>query len=226
MKILIVDDHMLIREGLKKVLKQLEADVEIFESPSAARTFEIAQANTDLDLIVLDLMLADACGLDTLQTLRRNYTDIPVVILSASTEPRNAVRCIKNGAVGFIPKSTTTAVLLGAVRLVLSGGIYLPPEVLLAPSGSDDEDAEAPHPDATATARTEIDAAALGLTDRQAQVLALLIQGKTNKEIGRALDLAEQTVKAHISGVLRALNVTNRAQAIVAVAQLGSRLNL
>jgi DNA-binding NarL/FixJ family response regulator len=226
MKILVVDDHMLIREGLKKVLKQLQPDVEILESPSAAGAFEIAQANADLDLILLDLALSDASGLSTLQTLRRNHSDIPVVVLSASGEPTNAVRCIKNGAAGFIPKSATAGVLLGAVRLVLSGGVYLPPEVLLAERGPEDEDADPPRPDATTTSRTEIDAAAFGLTDRQAQVLALLIQGKTNKEIGRVLDLAEQTVKTHISGVLRALNVTTRAQAIVAVAQLGIKLNL
>jgi DNA-binding NarL/FixJ family response regulator len=227
LKILVVDDHLLVREGLKEVLKQLDPGVQIFEAPNAAGAFHLAEAHADLDLILLDLALPDASGFNALQSFRRNHSGIPVVVLSASTEPSDAVRCVKGGAAGFIPKSSTAGVLLGAVRLVLSGGVYLPPEAVLAQRGYGEGSAKPlAHLDAAGTARTQIDAAAFGLTDRQSQVLALLIQGKSNKEIGRALDLAEQTVKTHISGVLRALNVTSRAQAIVAVAQLGIKLNL
>jgi DNA-binding NarL/FixJ family response regulator len=225
LKILVVDDHLLVREGLKEVLKQVDSDVQIFESSNVAGAFRVAEAHGDLDLILLDLVLPDASGFTALQGLRRDHGDIPVVVLSASTEPSDAVRCIKGGAAGFIPKSSSAGVLLGAVRLVLSGGVYLPPEVLLAQCGYGEGEKPFAALDEAGTARTRIDAAAFGLTDRQAQVLALLIKGKSNKEIGRALDLAEQTVKTHISGVLRALNVTTRAQAIVAVAQLGIKLN-
>ena len=226
LKVLVVDDHLLVREGLKEVLKQVDANVRIFESPNAAGAFQAAEANPDLDLILLDLTLPDASGFTALQGLRRDHGDIPVVVLSASTEASDAVRCIRGGAAGFIPKSSTAGVLLGAVRLVLSGGVYLPPEVVLAQRGYGEDAKPLSALDAAGTTRTRIDAVAFGLTDRQAQVLALLIKGKSNKEIGRALDLAEQTVKTHISGVLRALNVTTRAEAIVSVAQLGIKLTL
>lgn len=225
LKILVVDDHLLVREGLKEVLKQLDSKVQIFELPSAAGAFQVAEAHADLDLILLDLALPDASGFTALQTLRRDHGDVPVVVLSASTEPSDAVRCVKGGAAGLIPKSSTAGVLLGAVRLVLSGGVYLPPEAMLAQRGYGEVSARPFAHLNAAAGRTPIDPAEFGLTERQAQVLTLLIQGKSNKEIGRTLDLAEQTVKTHISGVLRALNVTTRAQAIVAVTQLGIRLN-
>jgi DNA-binding NarL/FixJ family response regulator len=225
LKILIVDDHLLVREGLREVLKQFDANTEVLGAANVAEALRAVETSADLDLILLDLALPDASGFSALQKLRQDRSDVPVVVLSASTDPTDAVRCIKAGAAGFIPKSASAGVLLGAVRLVLSGGVYLPPEVLLAQCAYGQETARS-HIDVAGTARSQIDAAAFGLTERQAQVLTLLIQGKTNKEIGRALDLAEQTVKAHISGVLRALNVTTRAQAIIAVAQLGIKLNL
>jgi DNA-binding NarL/FixJ family response regulator len=224
LKVLVVDDHVLVREGLKEVLKQMRENVQIFEAQNAASALQAAAEHPDLDLILLDLALPDSSGFTALQSLRRGHRDIPVVVLSASTDPSDAVRCVKCGAAGFIPKSATAGVLLGALRLVLSGGVYLPPEVVLAQRGGDT--GVLTRLDASDKASTQVDARDLGLTDRQAQVLALLIKGKSNKEIGRELDLAEQTVKAHISGVLRALNVSTRAQAIVAVAQLGIKLDV
>jgi DNA-binding NarL/FixJ family response regulator len=131
-----------------------------------------------------------------------------VVVLSASEQPDTVMRALDAGAMGFIPKTSSNQVLLGALRLVLSGGVYLPAEVLR---------------------RSPIQASAasyrdLGLTQRQAQVLALMVQGKPNKIICRELALAEGTVKIHVTAILKALDVTNRTQAVIAVGKLGLKL--
>lgn len=223
-KILVVDDHLLVREGLKSVLKQVDRHVDVFEAGTAAEAFRIAGMNQDLDLILLDLGLPDFTGHFALGEFRRSHSDVPVVVLSASTDVADVMRCIKDGAAGFIPKSSTAGVTLGALRLVLAGGTYLPPDILLAHEGLQDlgEQPSLAHPaDGQGSA---VAAGALGLSNRQAQVLALLIQGKSNKAIGRDLDLAEQTVKAHISAAMRVLNVTSRTQAVIAVGQLGLNL--
>lgn len=223
MQILVIDDHALVREGLREVLRQVDSAALVLEANSAAEAFRLIASHADLDLILLDLGLPDRSGLDTLADLRRDHSDIPVVVLSGSMEPDDVMRSIKGGAAGFIPKSSPAGVTLGAVRLVLAGGTYLPPEILLA-NGLLWRGLEAAGPVKPAV-QAHVDAPELGLSDRQAQVLALLVRGKSNKEIARALDLAEQTVKAHISGVLRLLNVDNRTHAAMVVAQLGIDLN-
>jgi DNA-binding NarL/FixJ family response regulator len=225
MRFLLVDDHPLVRQGLREVLKQLDPDVEIGEAEDAAAARRLASDDADLDLILLDLALPDDDGLSLLTEFRRDHADVPVVVLSASTEAREVMQCIRLGAAGFIPKTSGAGVMLAALRLVLSGGIYLPPDILLA-QGVLRPGAHRmrlrPRRDGDPT---RLEAAELGLSDRQAQVLALLVQGKSNKMIGRELDIAEQTVKAHISAVLRALNVTTRAEAAHAVAELGIDLD-
>jgi len=228
-KILVIDDHLLVREGLKSVLKQIDRHVEVFEAGTATDAFQVATANQDLDLILLDLGLPDLSGHYALGEFRRNHSDVPVVVLSASTDLTDVMRCIQDGAAGFIPKSCTAGVTLSALRLVLSGGIYLPPDILLAHEGRPHKGRQRygalPSPPGAADEPgAAIDAGELGLSNRQAQVLALLVQGKSNKVIGRDLDLAEQTVKAHISAVMRALNVSSRTQAVIAVGQRGLNL--
>ena len=128
------------------------------------------------------------------------------------------MRAINDGAMGFIPKISRTEVLVAALRLVFSGGVYLPPSAFSMQSGADGCGC------APARARNAIPGE-VGLTERQAQVLALLVQGKSNKLICRALDLAEGTVKIHVTAILRALNVSNRTEAVVAVSRLGLRLD-
>jgi DNA-binding NarL/FixJ family response regulator len=132
------------------------------------------------------------------------------------------MRCLRAGAAGFIPKTCSPGVMLGAVRLVMSGGIYLPSDLLLAQDLAQDMVAGGtPMPARQAGRSVRMQAAELGLSNRQAQVLALLVRGQSNKAIARSLDLAEQTVKAHVSAIFRALNVTGRTQALLAIAQLG-----
>jgi DNA-binding NarL/FixJ family response regulator len=216
MKFLVVDDHALIREAMRGVLKELCGDGTVLEAASAGEASDLVRQHPDLALILLDLKLPDRDGIEMLGELREQYPAVSVVMLSAFNDRDNVVRALDNGALGFIPKTDSREVLLGALRLILAGGTYIPPEVLTrAPAAAAPGKPEAhkrPSP------------AELGLTERQVEVLALMMQGKSNKLICRALDLAEPTVKNHVSAILKALDVTNRTEAVLAVAALGWEL--
>lgn len=219
MKILAVDDHPLIRDALRQVLKVLDPQLTLVSAANAHETMVAAAEHADLNLVLLDLSLPDGNGFDVLCELREKRPDLPVVVLSATDDAASVMRALDDGAMGFIPKTSSNDVLLGALRLVLGGGVYLPADVLRHAPSAPAQTAAAPGvPQKDVTCRD------LGLTDRQAQVLALVVQGKPNKLICRTLNLAEGTVKIHISAILRALNVTNRTQAVVAVSKLGLKL--
>ncbi len=168
----------------------------------------------DVDLVLLDLNLPDRDGLDVLRELGARWPTMPVVVLSAFHDRERVSNALDLGAVGFIPKSARREVMCGAFNLVFAGGIYVPPEMLAIQGAS--ETAAMPRPAADLRTR----AVALGLTERQVEVLALMMQGKSNKAICRALGLAEPTVKIHVSAILRALKVSNRTEAVVAVRAL------
>ena len=211
MKILVVDDHPLMREAVQGVVARLEPGAAVLAAVDSERGFAIAAAEPDLDLVLLDLNIPGLAGIPGLKAWRRRCPDVPVVVLSSADDRTTVLAAIAAGAAGFIPKSSPNEVLLGALRLVLAGGKYLPPEALAPIAGSG----------ARRPAETARSLETLGLTDRQAQVLKLLAAGKSNKLICRELDLAERTVKAHISAVFRALGVTTRTQAALAAARLG-----
>ena len=202
MKILIVDDHALFREGLRHVLLQLDKDGEILEAGQCDEAFKLTEAHPDIDLVLLDLSLPGMDGFAGLATFREQFPDVPVVVMSGSEERHDVQSALDNGALGYIPKSSTSQVMLSALRLVFSGGVYIP-SIMLSATGTD----SAPRLG--------------GLTDRQLAVLKLLAEGKSNKLIGRELDLAEGTVKIHISSIFRTLNVGNRTEAVVAARKLG-----
>ena len=214
MKLLVVDDHPLMREAVQGVVTRLEAGAVVLAVGDSERGFAIAEAEPDLDLVLLDLNIPGLAGIPALKAWRRRYPEVPVVVLSSAADRTTVLAAIAAGAAGFIPKSSPNEVLLNALRLVLAGGKYLPPEALAPVAGSASRGARA------ATERA-LSLETLGLTDRQAQVLKLLAAGKSNKLICRELDLAERTVKAHISAVFRALGVTTRTQAALAAARLG-----
>jgi DNA-binding NarL/FixJ family response regulator len=213
MKILVVDDHPLMREAVQSVTARLESGATVLAAVDSERGFAVAAAEPDLDLVLLDLNIPGLAGIPGLKAWRRRCPDVPVVVLSSADDRTTVLAAIAAGAAGFIPKSSPNEVLLGALRLVLAGGKYLPPEVLAPAVG--------PGAKAARPAGTTHSLETLGLTDRQAQVLKLLAAGKSNKLICRELDLAERTVKAHISAVFRALGVTTRTQAALAAARLG-----
>ena len=219
MKILVVDDHPLIREALRQVLQALDRQLDLLEAQSCDEALELTRRHPDISLILLDLTLPGVDGYEALALLREDFPEIPVVVLSAADQPDAVTRAIDGGAMGFIPKTSSSQLLLNALRLVLSGAIYLPLEVLRK-----EQDIAPAVPRAPATPSELRDPSEIGLTARQAQVLALLVQGKPNKLICRDLKLAEGTVKIHVTAILKTLGVMNRTQAVIAVSKLGLKL--
>jgi DNA-binding NarL/FixJ family response regulator len=213
MKFLVVDDHALVREALSRVLLSLVPGASVHEAADPTVAFNEIEREPDLDLVLLDLALPGMHGLNALKRLRSKHPSIAVVIVSASVDRDSVRQALEAGATGYIPKSSSNEVLKSALQLVLAGGIYIPPEFV----GRGTEPAAAP-----LTGRTS--PADVGLTERQAQILALLMRGEANKVICRELDIAESTVKNQITVILKALNVTSRTQAVLEVARLGLAL--
>lgn len=210
LKILVVDDHALVREGLRQVLKGLDEQVEVLEAPHCARAFELAALHADLDLVLLDYHLPDMNGLDALDIFGRQHPELPIIMLSGSVNPKVMRQVLTKGAAGFLTKSGLSNDLLAVLRLVLAGNVYVPPE-LLQDSGVtavDESGAEADH-------------APPQLTPRQQEVLYLLLDGSSNKDISRILELSNETVKNHVSGILRAFGVQSRIQAVLAAGRHG-----
>jgi DNA-binding NarL/FixJ family response regulator len=224
MKILLIDDHPLFREGVALLLKPLVDGLQTWEAGSCEEAFELLAQRGSVDLVLIDLGLPGLSGLEGLQRLRLEHPEVPVVVMSSADDKDTVLAALDAGAMGFIPKSSTSQVMLGALRLILAKGIYLPPSVFLAaraaPAPSPASPAPARSVEAPASARQPAD---LGMTPRQADVLHLLLQGKPAKLIGRQLNLSLSTVKAHTSAVLRALNVTTRTQAVLAASRMGLR---
>jgi DNA-binding NarL/FixJ family response regulator len=215
LKILLIDDHVLIRDAMRGVLRELDDSIPIIEAQSARQADELICRNPDISLVLLDLGLPDRDGFEMLASLRRSHPAIAVVVLSALNDRDNVRKSLDAGAQGFIPKTAAREILLGALRLILAGGVYIPPEIL---GGAPEPRAASPSAAADRAGQTPSD---LGLTERQLDVLALMMQGKSNKLICRHLNLAEPTVKNHVSSILKALNVNNRTEAVLAVTALG-----
>lgn len=223
MRILVVDDHALFREGFLHLLAKLDQPVEVDDVGTCEEALDLVERQGAPDLALVDLKLPGMSGFDGLRVLREKYPDLPVVVLSSDDDPTTVMRALDLGAMGFIPKSTRVEEMLAALKLVLARGIYLPASVLLSKEGR----AALPtaHGLAAAGALPKrglvIRPVDLGLTVRQADVLYLILQGKSGKSIARELELSPATIKSHTSAVLRALNVTTRTQAIVAASRLG-----
>lgn len=218
MKILVIDDHVLIRQAMHGVLKKLRRDAIVLEAANYQQAMQIIASYPDLSLILLDLTLPDRDGFSVLAELRERYPAVSIVVLSAVQDPANVMKALDMGALGYIPKSAQGDVILNALRLVISGGIYIPPEILAR------EELSNSAPRLPGGDRSQVSPADVGLTDRQLDVLALVMQGKNNKTICRILNLAEPTVKNHVTAILRALKVSNRTEAVIAANQLGWKL--
>lgn len=222
MKVLLVDDHPLILSALQAVIQRLGDDVVVSGAGSAREARATLKNDPDIDLLLLDLQLGDANGFDLLAELRDTYPALPVVVVSASDRASDVIRSIDMGAMGFVPKRASNDSLTEALRLVMSGGIYVPPMTL-------GTDARPPVPEAETmpdmmrhieSYQTVPTLEGLGLTARQHDVLLLLLQGKPNKHIARELNLSVETIKDHVAAVLRALGVNSRTQAVLAVSQM------
>lgn len=225
MKVLLIDDHPVFREGLALLLMPLVDAMSVWEAGSCEEALDLLERQGEADLTILDLSLPGMSGLSGLQQFRRLYPGMPVVVLSSADDKGTVLDALDAGAMGFIPKSSTSQVMIGALRLILAKGIYLPPSVFLADRHA------SPLPPVAAVAAEASSAppakspADLGLTPRQADVLYHILQGSPAKLIGRELNLSPSTVKAHTTAVLRSLNVTTRTQAVVAAGRMGLRFD-
>lgn len=208
-KILIADDHAMIREGIRRQLWALGSETALIEARDWHETMSLAAAHPDLGLALVDLRMPGKDGLAALAELLRVDPDLPVLVFSASENIDDMRAVLRLGAMGYVSKRESTAVMLGAVRLVLDGGMYVPPA--LADLG------------ASQRATTYPPEPAINLTERQLEVLQLLLEGKSNKEMASALHLAHATVKAHLATIFRALAVENRTQAAIAAERFGLR---
>jgi DNA-binding NarL/FixJ family response regulator len=234
MKVLLVDDHPLILSALQSVIQGLGDDVTVVGVDNADAARKSLQTESDFDLVLLDLALGETDGFEVLAECRSTWPALPVVVVSASDRASDVIRAIDLGAMGFVPKRSSNAALFEALRMVMAGALYVPPNMLglefkgpaaagdtvpsvMRPGGGEvplGERARAePHQEVSTLAK-------VGLTPRQSEVLALLLQGLPNKLIARQLNLSVETVKDHVAAVLRALGVSSRTQAVLAVSQM------
>ena len=220
MTFLIIDDHPLVSDALAGVLRQLRPGCQVKQAASAAEALAVLREDSGFDLVLLDLRLPDRPGLELLQQIRRDHLGTAVLVLSGELDRATVQQALASGAAGCIPKSESRDVLASAIGLVLAGGTYVPPMIL----GGADVPAAPPAGANAGGVRGRSSPSDLGLTERQVDVLVLLMQGKNNKLICRALGLAEPTVKNHVSAILRALDVGSRTEAVLAVSRLGWQL--
>lgn len=220
LRILVADDHHLVREGLKLALRQIERDVIVLEADTLNKAILICRENPELDLVLLDLNMPGSSGLASLDGMERACPDARVVVISAAYDMHTVQAAIRRGVLGFIPKLAGKDTLLSALRFVLAGGIYVPPEMFLDSDGVTVAGSKRPKPAAPAGEWPSSPEAA-GLTARQVDVLRLLFEGKSNKQICRDLNLAIGTVKGHVAAVLHALAANTRAEAVAAVNRMG-----
>ena len=215
MRTLVVDDHPLMAEALQAALT---GEAEVQTADNLQQAFQLAAGEPAFDLVMLDLGLPGCSGLQALERFRERFPSLPVVVVSAASDLATITTALDLGAMGFIPKTSPRDVLLHAVRLVVSGGIYVPVEALK-------QRAEVPAPGGAARSGPR-SGGDLDLSPRQREVLSLLLKGLSNKLIARKLDISENTTKVHVSAVLHSLGVSTRTQALLAASRLGIRLDV
>jgi DNA-binding NarL/FixJ family response regulator len=215
MRILIGDDHLLFREGLRRLLEQLSADAEFVDASTFDEVLSAAEASsTDIDLALIDLQMPGWPGFRGIATLRGLLPKTPIVVVSASESVSDMKAAFEHGSSGYIPKSSSVKVMLGALNLVFSGGVYVPPAALMTPDGAPGSDVPGIlHPSGGRYG-------AASLTHRQWEVLNCLREGKSNKQIAYELGLSEGTVKIHVTAIFKSLGVKNRTQAVIAAAEI------
>ncbi|MCW5761182.1 MAG: response regulator transcription factor, partial [Phenylobacterium sp.] len=192
------DDHALVRQGVSALLEREAGGATVLQARHSAEALDLSAANDDLDVVLLDLSMPGMDGIAALREFGRQRPTLPVIVLSASEDPALARRAFAAGALGYVPKSATAETLLAAVSLVLRGETFVPSLVLRAP----DADAPAPPPGGS------------NLTHRQAEVLRHLGEGLSNKVIAYRMGVSEKTIKAHVTGVLRAMAADDRVGAV------------
>lgn len=205
-RVLIVDDHSLVRDGLRVILEHCFPEAQVYEAGDFAEALELLGEIHEVDLALLDLNIPDASHLSALQQLRSDFPSMPVVMVSGVYDRATVEEALEAGAAGFIPKSMKRDGIVDALEQILAGEIYMPSEL-----------AESPQAEEDSAIRERIDS----LTPQQRVVLGLLVAGRVNKQIAFDLGVSMTTVKAHVSAVLQKMNVFNRTQAVI----LANRVN-
>ncbi|MEW5788849.1 MAG: response regulator transcription factor [Pseudomonadota bacterium] len=207
MKILLADDHPLFRAGVKPVLEKLERHVTIHEAVDYPSAFDTMRQAGEVDLVLMDLYMPGMSGIEGIVRFRATYPDVPLVVLSASEQREDIQQLLGAGALGFISKASPSETILSALKQVLAGSIYAPPE-LFPPQ----EDGSSGMP---------VCSRYPALSYRQIQVLRELAKGQSNKQIGYALDVTEGTVKLHLAQIFKILKVDNRTEAVLVAQKMG-----
>jgi DNA-binding NarL/FixJ family response regulator len=234
MKVLLVDDHEALLTALKQVIRGLGDDVTVVAVPGVAEMRAALKKDRQFDLVLLDLELAHVDGFELLTEVRERHPTLPVVVVSASSRSSDVIRAIDHGAMGFVPRRASSAMLFDALRLVMSGGIYVPPMTMggepVHTAGGDTvpdvmrQSAPPTRPlPPSEVAETTPSLESLGLTPQQMEVLMHLLQGRPNRLIAKELALTPDVVKDEVAAVLRALGVSTRTQAVLAVSQMAQQ---
>lgn len=208
MKVLVADDHAIMREGLLNILSRVDSDNEIIEAASYSEVNDALQRHSDFSLLLIDLSMPGDDNLIEVNKILHMNIICPLIVMSASEDPKTIQMLFDLGVSGYIPKSETNNVLVSAIKLVLEGGVYIPTQLLNLTTDRSDK-------------QTGAENSKSSITRRQKEVLNLLAQGKSNKEIGNILGLAEGTVRTHLVTVFRILGVQNRTQAGIRARELG-----
>lgn len=208
MKILIVDDHQLIRSGLRDLLHSKYTSIETSEADNGTQALQLIEEQS-FDLAIVDLFMPGETAFVFIRKICDKRPELPVLVLSASEDNAHVRKCIDLGACGYVMKSAPQDELINAIDITLAGGVYIP--IDLAPVAPSDD-----HASLNLNEVTSI------LTDRQLEVLCMVAEGKSNKQIARQCELSDNTVKVHVSAILKSLNFSNRTQ----IGILGQKLGL
>ncbi|MFN7757521.1 MAG: response regulator [Betaproteobacteria bacterium] len=218
MKVLVVDDHALITDALRVLLLDIDAEAVVLTAGDAAGAERLLELHPDADLMLLDLALPDASGTSVLESLVTRAPDLKILVLSGVQDQRSVMHVLQLGAAGFVPKSMASDTLASAIRFVLSGGVYIPADLL------DDMTRGASMlglPERGRDMLGQPTSSRMRLTERQEQVLQLLALGAPIKTICRQLGLSEGTVKTHVSAIYRAFGASNRTEALLVARRQG-----
>lgn len=218
MRMLIADDHELFLRGLEMILRDYDPDMELVSARNYSEIFSIIKNDKNFQLILTDLAMPGAQWLEAIKFIHESLPETPIIILSAVFEREIVQKTIEYGAAGYIPKTSSNAVIISAVNLVLSGGVYIPPELLNDTYQNEFDLLKQievlPH-------AQNVKENAKILSPRQVDVIRLISKGKSNKQIAYELGLTEGTVKLHVTAILKLLNVYNRTGAVVEASKLG-----
>lgn len=219
-RILLVDDHPLVADGLRVLVEGLQPATALLWTGTLEEGFDLLERDPGIALVLLDLRLPGFGGYSALDRFRQRCPDMPVAVLSGSTERALILGSLERGARGFIPKTANRDETARALERVVAGEIYVPPQAM-GPGQDHPGDARDPHVDELEEAAALASAAIERMTPRQREVLRLLVHGRSNRVIAKELGLSDNTVKIHVSAVLRVIGAANRAQAVFIASRAG-----